>query len=392
MNLRVVFVLLFCATYATAKLHHFSMIKRKHKHSKPLHRRVHKRHQNALKAKYGLSTISKVNAVTNSGSSTSAASSGIQQTSSLENYYDAEFLVTITLGEQSFIVVPDTGSADMWVPDASCNFCANSCQNHIFNRAKSKSFVNNGTSFSITYGSGSAAGTTGSDTFKIGKMTVQNQTFGLANTISSCSAYDGIWGLGFPSLSQLKTEPPFQNLITQNQVEKSIFSFSLKTNTMIMGGSNSSLYYGELIYTPVTVASYWQFNLQTIDFSDGSCPRCSGNCTAIMDTGTSLIVGPSSDIMALNTQLGATFNSTYDLWLVECAIISTLPQLVLTIANTKFYIKPETYVLNLGTVCASGLMDLSGITFWIIGDVFLRQHYVEFDSTKQQMGIAPALG
>ncbi len=40
----------------------------------------------------------------------------------------------------------------------------------------------------------------------------------------------------------------------------------------------------------------------------GGTSICSSNCNAVADTGTSLILGPTSQIDALNAQLGATYD------------------------------------------------------------------------------------
>jgi hypothetical protein len=47
--------------------------------------------------------------------------------------------------------------------------------------------------------------------------------------------YDGILGLGYPSLSKSGATPPFQNLISQGQLSPGIFAFwlnSYKLNTI----------------------------------------------------------------------------------------------------------------------------------------------------------------
>ncbi len=44
--------------------------------------------------------------------------------------------------------------------------------------------------------------------------------------------------------------------------------------------------------------------------SVGGTSICSSNCSAIADTGTSIILGPEGQINALNAQLGATYDNS----------------------------------------------------------------------------------
>ncbi|GMR45601.1 hypothetical protein PMAYCL1PPCAC_15796, partial [Pristionchus mayeri] len=85
-------------------------------------------------------------------------------------YYDDFYLGDITLGtpQQSFTVVMDTGSSNLWVIDSKCTTLA--CLGTLSGRTKrrfdtSASSTYNGSTetFALEYGSGSCWGTIGYD-------------------------------------------------------------------------------------------------------------------------------------------------------------------------------------------------------------------------------------
>lgn len=74
--------------------------------------------------------------------------------------------VKIGTPPQTFQVIADTGSSNLWVPDITCkgNVCANK---HKFDKSKSSTYQNNGKPFTITYGTGSCRGNLGVDTVNV---------------------------------------------------------------------------------------------------------------------------------------------------------------------------------------------------------------------------------
>lgn len=131
---------------------------------------------------------------------------------------------------QNFYLIFDTGSADLWVAGTGCT--SSSCRSTSrFDVSSSSSFSNTGQSFSITYGSGSASGTEGTDTVTIAGFTIPDQEFGVVNSTSAnVIGYplSGILGLAFESIAQTQATPFWEAVMKSGQVTEEAMGFFMK--------------------------------------------------------------------------------------------------------------------------------------------------------------------
>ncbi|XP_064538752.1 lysosomal aspartic protease-like [Drosophila montana] len=304
-------------------------------------------------------------------------------------YYGA---ITIGTPPQSFKVLFDSGSSNLWVPSSTCWFFDVACMNHNqYDHDKSSTYKSNGESFSIQYGSGSLSGFLSTDTVDVNGLVIKSQTFAEATSEPGTSfnnaKFDGILGMAYQSLAVDNVVPPFYNMVSQGLVDDSVFSFYLARDgtssqggELIFGGSDSSLYTGELAYVPISEQGYWQFTMAgaTID-GQTLCD----NCQAIADTGTSLLVVSEDAYDILNNLLNVDENG-----LVDCSTVDKMPVLNLNIGGGKFTLEPAQYIIQSDGECQSSF-EYMGTDFWILGDVFIGQYYTEFDLGNNRIGFAP---
>ena len=74
---------------------------------------------------------------------------------------------------------------------------------------------------------------------------------------------------------------------------------------------------------------------------------CVDGCEAILDTGTSLLVGPKAEATAINELIGGTeaLPGTGQ-YIIDCETIDSLPSLTFIINGEEFLIDGKDYVLQ----------------------------------------------
>uniref|UniRef100_A0A8C3WHI9 Napsin-A n=1 Tax=Catagonus wagneri TaxID=51154 RepID=A0A8C3WHI9_9CETA len=333
----------------------------------------------------------------------------------LSNYLNVQYYGEIGLGTppQNFSVVFDTGSSNLWVPSVRCHFLSLPCWlHHRYNPKASSSFHSNGTKFAIQYGTGRLDGMLSEDVLTVGGLTGASVVFGEAlwepSLVFTFAHFDGILGLGFPVLAVGGVRPPLDRLVDQGLLDKPVFSFYFNRDPeaadggeLVLGGSDPAHYIPPLTFVPVTVPAYWQVHVERVNVGTG-LTLCARGCAAILDTGASLITGPTREIWALQAAIGAI--PLMGKYLIQCSKIPTLPPVSFLLGGVWFNLTAQDYVIQIARggarLCLSGFqaLDVPPPTgpLWILGDVFLGSYVAVFDrgDTKSgaRVGLARARG
>ena len=314
----------------------------------------------------------------------------------IDDYQNAQYYGEISVGTpgQKEMVIFDTGSANLWVPNTK-PFLS---QKNIYDHSKSSTYKKNGTTFAIQYGSGPVSGVFSADTVTIGDLKLQDYTFAEVDKTSGLGLgyrlgkFDGILGLGWDSISVGHVPTPMNALVQSGQLPEPVFAFYLgnkQPGELVFGGVDPKHYTGSFSFVPLSSESYWEINLDGVKLGSDSV---SSTKSAIVDSGTSLLAGPKSEISKIATKLGAKSVLGRE-YVVDCS--AKLPDLTFTLGGKDYTLKQADLILQAsGSQCILGLTGLDVPPprgpLWILGDVFMRKYYVQFDWGKKRLGFATA--
>jgi len=318
----------------------------------------------------------------------------------LTSYKQAQYYGTIQIGTpaKDFVVLFDTGSSNLWVPASNCTNCATGHSQ--YNPMSSTTFQPNGTAFSIEYGTGSMKGFVVHDVLTMGPLKTDLDFACATNEPGrtfQAAKFDGILGLGWPTISVDGIVPVMQQLENAGELDQPVFAFYLNSNDntpgeLSIGGVDTDKMKGEVSYVPVVSDTYWTVNLGSMTVNGQSITSVQN---AIVDSGTSLIVGPKREVKNLAKLAGATEVAAGQ-YSVDCS--QTLPDMQVSIGSgsNKFAVTITGEALKIkicvAVVICQCLFGVAGMDLpeplWILGDVMMREYYTIFDFGNNRVGFA----
>ncbi|EMC97853.1 hypothetical protein BAUCODRAFT_120777 [Baudoinia panamericana UAMH 10762] len=334
---------------------------------------------------------------------------------------DSEYLCQVSIGTpaQNLMLDFDTGSADLWVwsteiPQSQLR--GNTSGHTVFDHSKSSTWkASKGETWQIQYGDGStASGDVGTDTVKIGGITIKNQAIELAKTISTQflqGAGDGLLGLAWGSINTVKPRPvqtPVENMISQQDIPQNEELFTAWLGNIkdaTSGQSNSFYTFGfvdtkalssidqsesSIYYTPIDNSQgFWMFDSASFTVNGKTTNNASGN-TAIADTGTTLALISDAAVEAIyNAIPGSKYDNTQQGYLIPSNISEDdLPTVSVAVGGQQFTINKENFLFaDAGNgMTYGGIQSRGSNPFDILGDTFLKSIYAVFDQGNTRFG------
>jgi len=329
-----------------------------------------------------------------------------------DTVHASEYFGKIAIGTppQEFTVVFDTGSGNLLIPSKQC--ADEACTSHKrFDAFKSTSSVDIAFAdepdkavskggdrdvVSITFGTGEISGVFVKDTICVGAICTHGD-FVVATEESdepfSLVPFDGILGLGLPQMSEASHFNILDCMIRDKVLKHNLFAMFLgatdsEESEITFGEYKKERMASEIFWMPISNPGYWQVEMDDITIHNNRLSLCKGKCQVAVDSGTSLMAGPSEVISLLSAKLAVK---------QDCSNYKQLPDLGFIVGNHIMNLKPEDYV-DTGDDgrkdCTVALMSLDipppkGPLF-IFGDPFLRKYYTVYDRENLQVGFALA--
>ncbi|KAJ7594019.1 acid protease [Mycena floridula] len=329
---------------------------------------------------------------------------------------DLQWFGNISVGTppQDITVVFDTGSSTL---EFASTLCGSSCANQVqFNSSRSSTFVDRGTTSSITFGTGVGVDPVtstnvykltlrgGSDTVIVGGLKTTNVSLFLYTNQTApfnIDPFSGIQGMG------ARAQGFFAALI--NQGLPSLFGMYLTplaigNAELTIGGIDNTKFnskFGSLTFAPNAGAgNTWELSSPSISVNGKTTSVLNVRRTVIFDSGTSNILFSTNTTEAMYALISPDIKrnpaepGTYG---IACSLIPTLPAVIdigftsqsgvpfnLTIPSSELSVGP---FANNASLCQTLINAFDGLD--LVGGSLLKHYYSVWDVGGQRMGFAP---
>jgi len=333
----------------------------------------------------------------------------------LHNYQNVQYYADFKIGGQDIAGIFDTGSFELLVRSSRCEKCVHPTPP--YDRTKSSSYIENGTFTKHVFGSGPCVSMKGYDTVSVGNMDAKGQSFWEIMDhriqVLDSAKFAAIVGIG-PNFAYGNTD---QTLLMSYGVDQ--FSVCLQKEQgaegfLTWGPGKTVLEEKDTAVANVIGKHHWAAKLEDVSFvgADGKnfeIPCSNGNnCTAIVDSGTSLIAAPGIALEQLSAQIPPIAE--------DCSNLHELPTLRFVVGGNLLELPPQAYVMKVtgATLEANDVWDILFFKpkvrkinmfmpafmqidmesqhgpVWILGVPFFRYNHTTFDRTNTVMRFAKA--
>ena len=326
----------------------------------------------------------------------------------LTSVQDVYYHGPLTVGEQTFNIIFDTGSSLTFVPHSELE----DSKSPTVDCANSSTCESTSSQFDVRYGSGRVKGELVYERVVLADALLDQYKVGLATDVEfpqfSKEDYHGICGLAWPSLSADYDVLPIVLALRQaEQIPSALFAMYLTEGggELVLGETDSDHYVGNITWLPLVQRSWWTVTLDGAQIN-GTVVLSNLQDVLIVDSGTSLVSGPKAKVaallLALENQSGVAIKedqvSSGVQYSVKCVDSAKLANVLVGLSLRGgddsvrlFTVSAQSLVV--GPISSSYcLLGVSGASEegWILGDSWLRSFYTVYDYDNSSVGFAEA--
>ncbi|QKX59884.1 uncharacterized protein TRUGW13939_07026 [Talaromyces rugulosus] len=322
------------------------------------------------------------------------------------------YVVNVTLGTppQEFSLQLDTGSSDLWVNSAGNS----TVKAPAFDSSASSTYTKLDVVLNDTYADGSSAiGPYGTDTLKLGGVTLKDFEFGINETPfeEPVPGVSGIAGIAYKVVEAAAiAKNPYNNLpyalAEKGVINSAAYSLWLnditsESGTILFGGVNKAKYIGDLQTLPIISVNGVHQEL-AVALSDVSGQSSSGSISyadglplpVILDSGTTLTMLPTAIANKIFDDVKAIYNTTLSASFIDCEAGKQDYNLTYSFSGASIsvgineLVAPDPQHRLPEGVCIFGIVPTDNNAEILLGDTFLRSAYVVYDLENNEISIA----